>query len=45
MNEEKIVLDDEDVLAIYESDDPDLKVELQNYQMCNCCKSCQAGKC
>lgn len=45
MNEEKIVLNDEDVIAIYESDDTNLNVELQNYQMCNTCKSCQAGKC
>lgn len=35
----------DDVMNIYETDKQEMKEVSLNYQMCNTCKSCQAGKC
>lgn len=39
---EKIVISNGDVFGMYTSNDAQMDIELQ---MCNCCQSCQAGKC
>lgn len=39
---EKIVLTSKDVFGMYVSENAKANVELQ---MCNCCQTCQAGKC
>lgn len=42
MEKEKIVLTEADVFGMYVGEDVKANLELQ---MCNCCQSCQAGKC
>lgn len=42
MESEKIVLTANDVFGMYVSDDSEANLELQ---MCDCCQTCQAGKC
>lgn len=42
MESEKIVLTANDVFGMYVSDDAEANLELQ---MCDCCQTCQAGKC
>ena len=39
---EKIVISSSDIFGMYTSNDAQISLELQ---MCNCCQSCQAGKC
>lgn len=42
MEKEKIVLTEADVFGMYVSEDATADLELQ---MCDCCQTCQAGKC
>lgn len=42
MDNEKITLTAEDVFGMYVGEDAEANLELQ---MCNCCQTCQAGKC
>lgn len=42
MEKEKIIISETDVFGMYVSEDAKADLELQ---MCNCCQSCQAGKC
>lgn len=42
MEKEKIVLIEADIFGMYVSEDAKADLELQ---MCDCCQTCQAGKC
>lgn len=42
MEIEKIIITEADVFGMYVSEDTKADLKLQ---MCNCCQSCQAGKC
>lgn len=42
MEKEKIVLTEADIFGMYVSEDAKADLELQ---MCDCCQTCQAGKC
>lgn len=39
---EKVTLSADDVFGMYVSENAEANAELQ---MCNCCQTCQAGKC
>ena len=42
MEEKKIVISETDVFGMYVTENAEANLELQ---MCNCCQTCQAGKC